>query len=63
MAGIRNFKFTERVNLQFRGEFFNTFNHTNFNGLGVNVNTPSTFGKLTTAHNPRTIQLGLKLYF
>lgn len=63
MAGIRNIKFGERTSLQFRGEFFNTFNHTNFTGLGVNVNTPSTFGKLTSTHNPRTIQLGLKLYF
>lgn len=62
MAGIRNFKFGERASLQFRGEFFNSFNHTNLNGLGVNVDT-STFGKLTTAHNSRTIQLGLKLYF
>ncbi len=63
MAGIRNFNFGERFRLQFRGEFFNTFNHTNFNGLGVNVDTPSTFGKLTTTHSPRVIQLGLKLYF
>ncbi len=63
MAGIRNFKITESARLQFRGEFFNTFNHTNFNGLGVNVDTPSTFGKLTGAHNPRVIQLALKLYF
>ena len=62
MAGIRNFKITERANLQFRGEFFNTFNHTNFNGLGVNVDT-STFGKLTGTHSPRVVQLGLKLYF
>ena len=63
MAGIRNFKLGERFSLQFRGEFFNTFNHTNFSGLGVNVDTTSTFGKLTTAHNPRTVQLGAKLYF
>ncbi len=63
MAGIRNFKFGERVSLQFRGEFFNTFNHVNFTTLGVNVDTPSTFGKLTNTHNPRTVQLGLKLYF
>ncbi len=47
MAGIRNFKFGERASLQFRGEFFNAFNHTNFNGLGLNVDTPSTYGKLT----------------
>ena len=62
LAGIRNLKFGERVSLQFRGELFNAFNHTNLMGLGTNVDT-STFGKLTSAHNPRTIQLGLKLYF
>ena len=62
LAGIRNIKFGERVSVQFRGEFFNAFNHTNFMTLGTNVNT-STFGRLTNAHNPRTIQLGLKLYF
>jgi hypothetical protein len=29
-AGIyKNFQVTERVNLQFRGEFFNIFNHAN----------------------------------
>jgi hypothetical protein len=63
MAAIRNFKIKERASLQFRGEFFNTFNHTNFTGLGTNVDTTSTFGKLTSTHNPRTIQLGAKLYF
>lgn len=62
MAAIRNIRFTERVSLQIRGEFFNTFNHTNFNGLGVNVDT-STFGKLTSTHTPRVVQLGAKLYF
>ena len=62
LAGIRNFKFGERVNLQFRGEFFNAFNHVNFNNLSTNVDS-SNFGKLLGAHNPRTIQLGLKLYF
>lgn len=63
MAAVRNIKFGERASLQLRGEFFNAFNHTNFTTLGVNVNTTSTFGKLTGAHNPRTIQLGAKLYF
>lgn len=62
LAGIRNFKFGERVSLQFRGEFFNAFNHVNFTNLSTNVDS-SNFGKLLGAHNPRTIQLGLKLYF
>ena len=64
MAGIRNFKFGERFSLQFRGEFFNVFNHTNFTQVGLVVNTASaSFGQVTAAHNPRNIQLGLKLYF
>ncbi len=62
LAGIRNFKIGERVSLQFRGELFNAFNHTNFTGLVTNVDS-SSFGQLLTAHNPRTIQLGMKLYF
>lgn len=62
LAGIRNFKIKERASLQFRGEFFNAFNHTNLNNLQVNVDS-SSFGQLTRSHNPRTIQLGLKLYF
>jgi len=64
MAGIRNFKFGERVSMQFRGEFFNAFNHTNFTQGGLIVNTASSsFGQVISAHNPRNIQLGLKLYF
>ncbi len=62
LAGIRNFKFGERASLQFRGELFNAFNHVNFTGLSTNVDS-SNFGSLTSAHNPRTVQLGLKLYF
>jgi len=30
----RNFALTERARLQFRAEFFNLFNHTQFNGFG-----------------------------
>lgn len=63
LAGIKNIKAGERVSLQFRGELFNAFNHTNLMGLGVNLDTKSTFGQLTTSHLPRQIQLGLKLYF
>jgi len=64
MAGIRNFKIGERISMQFRGEFFNAFNHTNFTQAGLVVNNASaTFGRVTAAHNPRNIQLGLKLYF
>jgi hypothetical protein len=52
----------ENMNLQFRAETFNVFNHTNFGTVGTNI-TLSTFGKVTTANDPRIMQLGLKLYF
>lgn len=62
ISGIRNFKITERFRLQFRGEFFNAFNHTNFTTVSTNVDS-STFGKLTADRGPRQIQFGLKLNF
>jgi hypothetical protein len=52
----------EHMYVQFRAETFNVFNHTNFAAVGTNI-TLSTFGKVTTANDPRILQLGLKLYF
>ena len=52
----------ENMYVQFRAETFNVFNHTNFGAVGTNI-TLSTFGKVTTANDPRILQLGLKLYF
>ncbi|HYT19858.1 MAG TPA: TonB-dependent receptor [Candidatus Polarisedimenticolia bacterium] len=52
----------EHMYVQFRAETFNVFNHTNFSAVGTNI-TLSTFGKVTTANDPRILQLGLKLYY
>jgi hypothetical protein len=66
----KNFKFTERVGMQFRAEFFNVFNRVNFNeadasGTGNFLKMTSTgnFGALRSALDPRIGQLGLKLSF
>jgi hypothetical protein len=74
----RQFNLTERVNLQFRGEFFNIFNHTNFGNIDNNVpDGPGAFGLAQSTLNqsygglnqlyqiggPRSIQLALKLAF
>jgi len=62
LAAIKNTKIGERVSTQFRAEFFNAFNHTSFLGIRTNVDTGS-FGRVSSTHDPRIIQLGMKLYF
>ena len=53
----------ERVDLQFRSEFFNLFNIVNM-GLPTNVLTGSGFGEISkTAGNSRQIQFSLKLIY
>lgn len=60
--------FTERVGLQFRAEFFNIFNHTNFGTPAPVVFTggaisPTAGNISSTATTSRQIQFGLKLNF
>jgi hypothetical protein len=62
IAAVKNVDFLERYKFQFRGEFFNAFNHTNFAGVDTGLNDGS-FGQVTSTHNPRNVQLGAKLYF
>jgi Carboxypeptidase regulatory-like domain/TonB-dependent Receptor Plug Domain len=62
LAAIKNTKISERLSTQFRAEFFNAFNHTSFLGVSTNVNS-SLFGQVTSTHDPRIVQLGMKLYF
>jgi len=59
---VKNTSLTERVNLQFRAEVFNLFNHPNF-GLPDNFFGSPTFGRITSARDPRHIQFGAKLLF
>ncbi|MEW5978472.1 MAG: TonB-dependent receptor [Acidobacteriota bacterium] len=59
---FKNNRISETVNLQFRTEFFNLFNHTNFGGPNTNLNSGN-FGNITGAAASREIQFGLKLLF
>lgn len=56
----------EAFMIQFRGEFFNLFNHTELHDPN-NTDTPSVtsggFGSIRAANDPRIIQLALKLFF
>src|SRR5438445_2213990 len=71
--GVKNFDFSvfkrttfgpgERMNLEFRTEFFNIFNHPQFAAPNT-TRASSNFGVVTsTLGNPRLIQFGLKFAF
>ena len=73
---LKNITFTERHRLQFRSEFFNLFNRTNFDfperictvpqtaavAAGASC-TGGTFGTLSAARDPRILQFALKYLF
>jgi hypothetical protein len=62
---IKRFHIGERHQFQFRGDFFNLFNHPIFRfPSSVNIGTVSSFGLInSTAVPPRLIQFGLKYSF
>lgn len=68
LALHKTFAFTERAGLELRVETYNTWNHTQLkagNGFGAVGNnfTGSNFGLITQAYDPRTLQLGAKVFF
>ena len=66
----KDFRLTERFSLQFRTEFYNLFNHTQFDGVdstarfdaqGNQIN--NRFGQVISARAPREVQFSLRLQF
>jgi hypothetical protein len=53
---------TERVNAQFRAEFFNAFDRANF-GLPDHFLGSPTFGRIQSTGDPRRVQLALRILF
>jgi hypothetical protein len=62
IAAIKNLNLGERVKFQLRGEFFNAFNHASFSGVD-SVITDTSFGQVTSDHEPRIVQIAAKLIF
>ncbi|MFB3815094.1 MAG: TonB-dependent receptor domain-containing protein [Terriglobales bacterium] len=61
MSMAKDFRFTERMGLEFRADFFNIFNHPNFANPGAtrtNVLTTPDFGKATAMANFNSTGLG-----
>ena len=52
----------EGPSLEVRFESFNTFNHTQFEGIDSGSTDPN-FGEVTSAYDPRVLQLGAKFHF
>jgi hypothetical protein len=57
----------ERLKVEFRGELYNAFNHTNFTtpggGISVSSSGALTGGTITNTFDPRIIQFGAKVLF
>jgi hypothetical protein len=58
----KNFRIGERARLQFRSEFFDVLNHTNF-GIPNTQTTSAAFGTIRTTYPSRQIQFALKAIF
>jgi hypothetical protein len=58
----RRVRFVESKEFELRFEFFNVLNHPNFNDPSTTL-TSANFGRLTSAADPRIIQLSAKLHF
>jgi hypothetical protein len=62
-SAIKSFAIRESIDLQFRAECYNSFNHPNFSGPNTDP-LSSAFGTVTgTASDPRNWQFSLKLKF
>ena len=62
VSASKNISLAESTELQFRAEFFNVLNHTNFHLPNSDISSP-TFNQILKAEPPRLVQFALKLLF
>jgi hypothetical protein len=58
----KQFPIKERLKFRLRGEFFNIANHTNFSSVSATLGS-GTYGQVTSARDPRKVQLSARLDF
>ena len=69
MSLLKNIRFSERANLQFRAESFNIWNHPSFTGINTTVRFDAAgkptqnYGAVNGAGPGRVLEFGLKLIF
>ncbi len=61
-ALMRNFPVHERLRIQLRGEFYNTFNHPNFKNPNTTIGN-ALYGKITSDNGARVMEVALRLFF
>ena len=59
---FRNFRIMETARIEFRTEFYNLTNTPHFNNPSGNIGS-TVFGRITSAKDPRLIQLTLRYFF
>jgi hypothetical protein len=59
----KSFRVSERFSTQLRGDFFDVFNNPHFNAPGSSVAGTSTFAKISSAGDPRIVQVSLRVRF
>jgi hypothetical protein len=63
IAILKTFKISEVKRVDFRAEFFNIFNHTQFFNPDGNFSDGPQFGQVNQVRDPRLMQLALKFFF
>ena len=63
LSAFKNFRIGEKRSFEFRAQFFNAFNHTQFGNPVSDIASPA-FGQVqTTQVDPRRIQFQARLVF
>jgi hypothetical protein len=62
-AILKTIPVSEAMHFDFRAEFFNIFNHTQFFNPDGNLSDGSQFGQVTQVRDPRLVQFALKFFF